>query len=114
MKVIKFGGTSQSLIGYEKLINIISNVLKGTDKLIIVLSAVSGVTNLLEKYINTRDLKYFEEVMQKNQNFINELNNKYNIKINLDGIFNNLLINCDQYILSPISNNNHLKAKIIG
>jgi len=112
MKVIKFGGTSQSLIGYEQLINIISNVLKGTDKLIIVLSAVSGITNLLEKYVNTRDLKYFEEVMQKNQNFINELNNKYNIKINLDGIFNNLLINCDQYLLSQ--NNNHLKAKIIG
>ena len=112
MKVLKFGGTSQSLIGYDKLINIISNVLKGTEKLIIVLSAVSGVTNLLEKYIQSSEIRYCIDAIEKNKIFIDELNNKYNIKINLDDIFNMLLINCDQYLIN--NTNNHLKAKIIG
>jgi aspartate kinase len=119
MKVIKFGGTSQSLIGYEQLIKIINNTLENTlenksneNKLIIVLSAVSGVTNLLEKYIQTSDIKYYELVLQKNQTFIEELNNNYNLKLNLDDIFNCLLIECDKYILD--NTNNHIKAKIIG
>ena len=70
---------------------------KSSEKLIIVLSAVSGVTNLLEKYVQTCDLKYFVEVMIKNQNFIDELNKKYNIEINLDEIFNILSLYCDEY-----------------
>jgi aspartate kinase len=112
MKVIKFGGTSQSLIGYSQLNKIICNTLKSSEKLIIVLSAVSGVTNLLEKYVQTCDLKYFVEVMIKNQNFIDELNKKYNIEINLDEIFNILSLYCDEYKIN--TTNNHLKAKIIG
>jgi len=118
MKVIKFGGTSQSLIGYEQLIKIINNTFeenKTENKLIIVLSAVSGVTNLLEKYIQTSDIKYYELVLEKNQTFINELNNKYNLKLNLDDIFYSLLVECDKYILDNHNNhNNHIKAKIIG
>ena len=62
MKVIKFGGTSQSLIGYSQLLNIISLTLKCKDKLIIVLSAVSGVTTLLEKFTQTLDITNITQI----------------------------------------------------
>ena len=111
MKVIKFGGTSQSLIGYSQLLNIISNTLKCKDKLIIVLSAVSGVTTLLEKFTQTLDFTNINEVILKNKNFINELNKNYECLINLDEIFNNLYTNCNKY---ELNSSNHLKATIIG
>ncbi len=49
MKIIKFGGTSvANAQRIEQIANIISNYYKN-DKLVIVVSALSGVTNLLEK-----------------------------------------------------------------
>jgi aspartate kinase len=113
MKVIKFGGTSQSLIGYSQLLNIISQTLKYKDKLIIVLSAVSGVTTLLEKFTQTNDFTYIEEAILKNKCFINELNKNYDCLINLDEIFNKLYTLCNTYIHES-NNSNHLKATIIG
>jgi len=111
MKVIKFGGTSQSIIGYSRLINIICNTLTTNEKLIIVLSAVSGITNLLEKFVNTYNVDHIQQIIKKNQNFIDDLNLKHNTNINLDDIFNELVNISDQYLLNR---SNYIKATIIG
>ena len=71
--VVKLGGTSQCQIGYNNIIRIIHNK-KENDKYIFVLSAVSGVTNLLEKFTNTKDDIYIEQVIEKNKKLIKELN----------------------------------------
>ncbi len=48
MKVLKFGGTSVgSVQSIQTLLNILKNEAVGTDKPVVVLSAMSGVTNLL-------------------------------------------------------------------
>ncbi len=48
MKVLKFGGTSVgSVQSIQTLLNILKNEAAGTDKPVVVLSAMSGVTNLL-------------------------------------------------------------------
>lgn len=48
MKVLKFGGTSVgSVQSIQTLLNILKNEASGTDKPVVVLSAMSGVTNLL-------------------------------------------------------------------
>lgn len=48
MKILKFGGTSVGSVGsIETLISIVKNELTGGDKPVVVLSAMSGVTNLL-------------------------------------------------------------------
>ena len=111
MKVIKFGGTSQSVIGYRKLINIIAQSIKDNEKIVIVLSAVSGVTNILEKYLETKERIHIDNVIKKNSNFINELNDEYVSNININALESQLYCLADEYI---ISNDVHLKAKIIG
>jgi len=97
MKVMKFGGTSQSLEGYALLINIIKSTLETSNKLVIVLSAVSGVTNLLEKYIQTKEYVHVDDIVKKNKDFINKLNEKFNISINIDSVFDNFFNLVDQY-----------------
>ncbi|GAC1306376.1 MAG: bifunctional aspartate kinase/homoserine dehydrogenase I [Mucilaginibacter sp.] len=48
MKILKFGGTSVgSVQSIETLLNILKDEIKATDKPVVVLSAMSGVTNLL-------------------------------------------------------------------
>ena len=97
MQVIKFGGTSQSIEGYALLINIIKRALEKDNKLIIVLSAVSGVTNLLEKYIQTKQYVHVHEIVTKNKNFIEKLNEQLNISINIDLIFKDFFKLVDDY-----------------
>jgi len=111
MKVIKFGGTSQCVIGYRKLINIIDKAFKENEKIVIVLSAVSGITNLLEKYLQTKEHIHIDNVMRKNSNFVNELNDEYNTKINIDQLEFQLFSYIEEY---NTNNDIHLKAKIIG
>lgn len=48
MKVLKFGGTS---LGSASRIKELKNIISSEDKLIVVLSAMSGTTNTLEKYV---------------------------------------------------------------
>ena len=97
MKVIKFGGTSQSIEGYVLLINIIKRALEEDNKLIVVLSAVSGVTNLLEKYIQTKQYVHVHEIMKKNKDFIEKLNEQFNISINIDSVFKDFFKLVDEY-----------------
>jgi aspartate kinase len=112
MKVIKFGGTSQSVEGYIKLIDIIHQSLNKNEKIVIVLSAVSGVTNLLEKYLQTTDMKYIDEAIRKNNNLIGQLNDKYgNTGIDINTLIMNLFTLANEFLTN---NNVHLKAQIIG
>lgn len=97
MKVIKFGGTSQSIEGYNLLLSIVKKALQSDNKLVIVLSAVSGVTNLLEQYIQTKGYVHVHEIIKKNKDFINKLNEKFNVVINIDSVFDNFFNLVDQY-----------------
>lgn len=56
--VIKLGGTSQCKHGYDELIKTITAPQNEYKRFVIVLSAISGVTDLLEKYTNTKDIEY--------------------------------------------------------
>lgn len=111
MKVIKFGGTSQSLIGYKKLINIIDRAYKENEKIVIVLSAVSGVTNFLEKYLQTKENIHIDNVIRKNNNLISELNEEYNLDINITYLESQLFSYIEEY---NTNDDIYLKAKIIG
>lgn len=100
-KVIKLGGTSQCITGYNNLIEEIKN---SSDKIIVVLSAVKGVTNLLEKFTDTNEYKYIEDVKSLNKKLYDEL-----IKDNnFDELFNNIVNvkycngDCDIYERSRI------------
>ena len=67
MKVLKFGGTS---VADSKSISKVISILKNNeDNLIIVVSAFSGITNLLQKCLNLKG-KYTEDV-------INEIENRH-------------------------------------
>lgn len=70
--VIKLGGTSQTKEGYDNLINELSNYNKS--KIIIVVSAIKGVTNsLIDLFDNKNQLK-LEEIIIKNYNLCDNLN----------------------------------------
>ena len=49
MKILKFGGTS---IANQFCINNIIDIVKNENKCVVVVSAISGVTNLLSTCIN--------------------------------------------------------------
>ena len=70
--VIKLGGTSQCKTAYDKLINYLAELIP-THNIYVVLSAVSGVTNLLEKYTKTKDYTYIIDVLELNEKLIDEL-----------------------------------------
>lgn len=70
--VVKLGGTSQCKKGYD---NIITTIKKygNSHRIVFVLSAVNGVTNLLEKFIKSKDIKYIDEVVEKNNKLVEQL-----------------------------------------
>jgi aspartate kinase len=113
MKVLKFGGTSQSIHGYKIIQNIIRETLQTKDKLIIVLSALSGTTNLLEKYVQTKEYKYINDVIIKHNEFVLSLNESFNTHIDIKSVLNRLYKLCDEYNLDE-DHTAHLKARIIG
>jgi len=113
MKVLKFGGTSQSIQGYKIIKNIINETLKTKEKIIIVLSAVSGTTNLLEKYIQTKEYKYINDVISIHNEFVMSLNESFNTHIDIKSVLNRLYRLCDEYNLD-VDHTVHLKARIIG
>jgi len=113
MKVLKFGGTSQSIQGYKIIQNIIRETLQTKDKLIIVLSALSGTTNLLEKYVQTKEYKYINDVIIKHNEFVLSLNESFNTHIDIKSVLNRLYKLCDEYNIDE-DHTVHLKARIIG
>jgi bifunctional diaminopimelate decarboxylase / aspartate kinase len=82
--VHKFGGTSQSLVGY----NIIKNLIINTkDQLFIVVSAIRGITNLLVELSNNYSQEIVDKIIGIHEDFIKELN----IKIDLSNFYQKLI-----------------------
>lgn len=71
--VIKLGGTSQCKIGYYRLISELRKKIVNNEKVVVVLSAVSGVTNLLESFTKKKDVMYVNEAIKKNIDLITSL-----------------------------------------
>ena len=103
-KVIKLGGTSQSKIGYDNLIDLLKT--NNEYNFAIVLSAVSGVTNLLELYVKTLDNKYLDSVKEKNINLIKELNLD-----NFDELISEMF---ESFSFNLLEDTMYNKSKIIG
>jgi len=96
--VVKLGGSSQTTIGYNRLIRYAQTI--DNFKIVIVLSAVSGVTDLLEKYATTKDEAYLDQVKEKNDKLCSDLE----LRCDLSDYYNGINVNDDI----------HNKAKIIG
>lgn len=112
--VYKLGGTSQCKIGYDRLITEIKNKLLGqklNNKIFIVLSAVSGVTNNLVKFTETKNYLYIDNVLELNYNLIKELNLD---EIEFEHIKSKLINMCQDYIKSFDMTDIYEKSEIIG
>lgn len=109
--VYKLGGTSQCKIGYDRIINQLKNNVKNNIKNFIVLSAVSGVTNNLVKFTETKNHTYIDKVLELNYKLINELKIKEEL---FDSIKNKLLELCQNYIKSYDMSDIYEKSEIIG
>lgn len=72
--VYKLGGTSQCKIGYDKIIELLRN---SEFKSYIVLSAVSGVTNNLVKFIETKDFQFIKHAIKLNEKLLSDLGMEY-------------------------------------
>ena len=75
IEVHKFGGSSQTEIGYDIISRMGSN-----DKKIIVVSAIKNVTNLLLKYIDSYDTNIMEHIIDINNHFASIM------KVNIEDI----------------------------
>lgn len=120
IKVLKFGGSSQSFSTYKMILDII-NSDKGS-KFIIVLSAIKGITNKLIDFINTKSFTEWNDVIDINKilsietlgyidKFIVDMENKLwdvdddKIEIVSSGEF------FTTNILNTFLNNNSIKSK---
>jgi len=88
------------------------------DKFIFVLSALSGITNLLEKFTQTKDITFIDKVLEINKKFYDELNLEFpNNQMKNEYLDN---INCNKFIedcynYKNNSNNDiYEQSKIIG
>jgi len=119
IKVLKFGGTSQLSSTYEMILSILNN--NPDTKYIIVLSAMSGVTNKLLDFVNTKDFNIWNEVIEMNKelskmenNFINTMEEKLwdlennGIEIIAMGEF------FTTNILNDFLNYNNIKSKFVS
>lgn len=132
--VIKLGGTSQCPTGYNNLIDIIKKKAEN-EKIVIVLSALSGTTNMLEKfihslqkhiYLNNDDVNIdnkltdaiIEEIIKKHLSFVKELGLE-----SLSKHFNKIIENFSQFVyediyqkdnLMSLENNIYIQSKVIG
>lgn len=126
--VYKLGGTSQCIEGYTNLLKIIKE--QNTDtKIIIVLSAISGVTNLLIKFTETKDIENVDEVISNSIEFFDKIFDDYlgegegegelkdffqNTLGQLWNIFNKLELEAKTYIKTSDIIDIYSKSKIIG
>jgi bifunctional diaminopimelate decarboxylase / aspartate kinase len=89
--VHKFGGTSQSLVGYNIIKNLLIDAKKNNDNLYIVVSAVKGITNLLVELSNCNDklkkIELIDKIIIIHQDFLKELGLE---KCNLSGFYQDL------------------------
>ncbi len=105
--VYKLGGTSQCKIGYDKIVNLLR---KSESKTYIVLSAVSGVTNNLVKFTETKDFQFIEKAIQLNQKLISDLEFDFNIT----ELYSELNTIAKKYSESFDMSDIYVKSEIIG
>jgi aspartate kinase len=108
--VYKLGGTSQCKVGYDRLITEIKKNLN-KNKIFIVLSAVSGVTNNLVKFTETKNHMYIDNVLDLNYKLIKELDLK---EEDFEEIKSKLINICSNYIKSFDISDIYEKSEIIG
>lgn len=82
--VIKLGGTSQSVVGYIRLATVLRENMAKHIKTLVVLSAVSGCTNLLESFVKTKDINFFQAFIQKNLTLIQKLIDQVSLTLSTD------------------------------
>lgn len=118
--VYKLGGTSQCINGYDNLCKEIYN--KTNTKIIIILSAISGITNLLIKFTETKDIQYIVQAIGKSEKLFGEIINLHSIdeiifknssKLMIK-IYEELRFDCKIYINSSDITDIYSKSKIIG
>jgi len=123
IKVLKFGGTSQTNETYKMINEIITN--EPNSKFIIVLSAIKGITNNLLDFINTKNFKLWHEIIEINKSlnkslsnieckFIKDMENKLwdldNDRIEIIAMGEFFTTN----ILNDYLNSNNIKSKFIS
>ena len=123
VKVLKFGGTSQTRETYKMINEIINS--QPNNKFIIVLSAIKGITNSLLDFVNTKNFKLWHEIIQINKNlhesllnvenkFIKDMENKLwdldNDKIEIVAMGEFFTTN----ILNDYLNSNNIKSKFMS
>jgi len=105
MIVQKFGGSSITKIGFE----VIKKQIENNNKLIIVLSALSGTTSKLIEFTETYKIEFIEEIIENHKKFIVELLLENNC---IDDTLNQLISISNLLILN--FGNKKLKSTIIG
>jgi aspartate kinase len=122
--VYKLGGTSQCVEGYTNLFNTLSSEPIGT-KSIIVLSAISGVTNQLIKFTETKDTEFVNNAIAQSMKlfeniFLNlQLDNKecdfYQKSLKqIKKICDELELEAEEYKRLSDITDIYAKSKIIG
>lgn len=118
--VYKLGGTSQCIEGYKNLLKVIKEQ-KTNNKIIIVLSAISGVTDLLIKFIETKNIENINLAIIKSNELFNKIlldNYKIPTKFNdisfIKEIYDKLEFEAIEYIKSSDLNDIFSQSKIIG
>jgi aspartate kinase len=116
--VIKLGGTSQCKLAYDNLIKYIQPLISESYTIYVVLSAVSGVTNLLEKYTKTKDYTHIIDVLELNEKLIDELFPSDDFSVNPNKpqfLLDEFEENLKQLTLNYTDLDDvYIKAKIIG
>ncbi len=77
--VLKFGGTSQTASTYQMILDRIKQSNKQV-KYVIVLSAISGITNKLLQYENNNDIAILRKIVEVNKNLATDM------KVNIDDL----------------------------
>lgn len=112
-KVIKLGGTSQCKIGYDNLIKIFNSCKENKSDInhIIILSALSGTTNLLCKFVESKDKKFITRILDNHYKLLIELKIELDMIKDIIGYFNIII---EKYISESEYNDIYLKSEIIG
>jgi aspartate kinase len=110
--VVKLGGTSQCLIGYENIYHMIKTKDHNT-KYVFVLSAVSGVTNLLEEFISTKNFKYITDILNRYDILLFDLKIQDKTNINYNTIKQTFIDDMKFYIKAT-KDNIYIKSRILG
>jgi len=107
--VYKLGGTSQCKKGYDRLINILKE--KQDCTIFIVLSAVSGVTNNLVKFTETKDISYIDKAIHLNQLLLKDLDIEH---MYIYYLYKELRDKANEFIKSFNISDIYIKSEIIG